>query len=259
MAATTGTQAVARADDRSARPNGTTGGRFGLSTSAAVGLLLTFLGFVGTARTSGDNSLLTHIATGRLILDTGGVPEVDPYSSTALGDPWVVQSWLPSMLYAVIERLVGLGGIRALHALLSAAVVAGTWRLTRPAGQLVARVGLTMAPLGLGFEFWSHRPLMFGLVALVVLLLVVQGELPLWTLVPTLWVWVNSHGSFLFAFAVVGALAIGAILDSRSSSSPSSVLSSSSPDGHGFGVVVAGRRRSAGPAGDYGDHSRCPH
>src|SRR4051812_27067033 len=51
-----------------------------------------------------DNSFLTHLAAGRLILHSG-IPRVDPFSSTALGTPWVVQSWLVAALYGVAERL----------------------------------------------------------------------------------------------------------------------------------------------------------
>ena len=51
-----------------------------------------------------DNSFLTHVATGRLIL-AHGVPTRDPYTFTALGRPWVVESWLASVLYRGVENL----------------------------------------------------------------------------------------------------------------------------------------------------------
>ncbi len=71
---------------------------------------------IGLDRLS-DNSFLTHLATGRLILDHG-VPRTDPYSFTANGQPWVVQSWLASVIYAWIESWFGANGIRVLMAAL---------------------------------------------------------------------------------------------------------------------------------------------
>ncbi len=55
-----------------------------------------------------DNSFFTHLATGRLILSSG-IPHHDVYSFTAAGDPWVVQSWLASVLYGWIDSWFGVG------------------------------------------------------------------------------------------------------------------------------------------------------
>ena len=63
-----------------------------------------------------DNSFLTHLSTGRLILDHGAIPRHDPYSWTAHGDPWTVQSWGASVVYAGLERWFGLAGIRVFNA-----------------------------------------------------------------------------------------------------------------------------------------------
>ena len=53
---------------------------------------------IGLSRIS-DNSFMTHLATGRLICGRHGIPSHDPYSFTAHGSSWVVQSWLASLLY----------------------------------------------------------------------------------------------------------------------------------------------------------------
>lgn len=43
-----------------------------------------------------DNSALTHLATGRLIIEGWSIPRRDPFSFTASEHPWTVSSWLAS-------------------------------------------------------------------------------------------------------------------------------------------------------------------
>ena len=74
-----------------------------LATVLGAGLAV-WGAYIGSAALS-DNSFFTHLATGRLILRDGAIPTVDPYTFTARGEPWVVQSWLASLVYAAVERL----------------------------------------------------------------------------------------------------------------------------------------------------------
>ncbi len=161
-----------------------------------------------------DNSFLTHLATGRLIVDSGTIPSVDPYSFTAAGDPWTVQSWLASVLYAGAEDLGGLGGVRLLNGALCAALGVAVWLLTARSRSFLVRLGVTAAVLVPATALWSGRPLLFGLLGLAAVLLAADGRLdPRW-LVPICWVWVNTHGSFPFALLAVALLAVGTRLDS---------------------------------------------
>ena len=64
---------------------------------------------------------------------TAASPRSDPYSFTALGDPWVVQSWFASLLYGLADKLGGLDAVRVLNALMVAGLAALVWHLTRPA------------------------------------------------------------------------------------------------------------------------------
>jgi hypothetical protein len=186
-----------------------------LTPPVAMGLALALLGFLAAAPTMTDNSLLTHLATGRLILERGSVPDVDPFSRVGGGEPWTVQSWLVATLYALVDRGAGSGGVRALHGLVGAGIGIGLWRLTDRADQVVTRLALAVLPLVLGIGLWSPRPLLFGLAALVALLLVARGDRPGWLLVPLLWLWANAHGSFPLALVVLGLVAAGSWVDHR--------------------------------------------
>jgi hypothetical protein len=74
----------------------------------------------------------------------------------------------------------------------------------------VAIMGLVMVACG---PFWSPRPLLLGLILLeVALLIVLEGHDARW-LIPVMWLWVNSHGSFPLGLVAIGALLAGAWLD----------------------------------------------
>ena len=175
---------------------------FFVGAGAAIGL-----------RSLADNSFLTHLATGRLILDSGAVPRHDPYTFTAGGEPWVVQSWLASVLYATAERLGGLEGIRLVMGLTAAALGGLSWHLLRPAQGVVARLGVGVLMLTVGAGLWTERPYMLGLLAFGLVALAADGRLnPIW-LMPVGWLWVNVHGSFPLGIVYLGVAALGARLD----------------------------------------------
>ena len=181
----------------------------------AVGLVLALGGLVVGLRPLTDNSFFTHLATGRIILGSGSIPSVDPYTFTAYGEPWVVQSWLASWLYATVERFGGADGLRLLMGCTFAAVTAIGWLLVRAADGVVARLGLGVLFVAVGGELWAERPLMLGLVAFGCTMLAAEGRLDRRWLIPIGWIWVNVHGSFPLGIVFLVAAAIGARVDGQ--------------------------------------------
>lgn len=160
-----------------------------------------------------DNSFLTHLATGRIILETGSVPTTDPYSFTAGGDPWTVQSWLASVIYAGAEQVGGFDGVRLVNGVLCALLGVAVWLLTARSRSFLVRFAVTAVVMVAATSLWSGRPLLFGLLGLAAVLLAADEQLdPRW-LVPVCWVWVNTHGSFPLAVLVIVLLAVGRRLD----------------------------------------------
>lgn len=163
-----------------------------------------------------DNSFLTHLATGRLILD-GKLPRVDPYSFTAAGRPWVVQSWLASVITAGIERVAGLGALRWFCGLLMGLLVALIWRLTRPAGDALARCVAMALAAATGVVWWGERPQMLAFVLMALALVVVTERRASWWLAPIFAVWINVHASWPVGLVIICAyLAIGFVHGPRS-------------------------------------------
>ncbi len=176
----------------------------GLTADRAMMVLAAALGLLIGSGPIADNSFLTHLATGRLIVETGAVPSVDPYSYTAHGDPWVVQSWLVSVIYAWLEDVGGWVAIRGFHGLCLAAVLMGVWRFTGSSDRMLPRValfGVVVTALAAGT---GPRPLLVGLVGVVLVRGGQLGWFRPWVMAPVAAVWVNSHGSFPLAVAILG-------------------------------------------------------
>jgi hypothetical protein len=169
---------------------------------------------LGIGRLS-DNSFFWHLRTGRLILDSG-FPRGDPFSFTAPGAHWVVQSWLAETLYAAVDRVAGGFGIRVLIGLTGVAIAVLAFRLAlRLARDRVRAALLTAAALAGLSTLWSERPLVLGLVAFLVLIWVVEvpdsmvGRRPLVVLPIVFWCWANVHGTFALGFAYLGLHLVG--------------------------------------------------
>ncbi len=176
---------------------------------------MALVGFIVGSRVISDNSFLTHFATGRLILESGSVPTVDVYSATAAGEPWTVQSWLPSVIYRLLFENVGFWSIRLLHGALTGTITWMLWRLSQPARHPAIRVLLVGLAVVVGASLWTPRPLLFGLLGLAFVLQVLQKQRAAWMLLPVMWLWVNSNGSFPLAVLIVGATLVGTWLDDR--------------------------------------------
>ncbi len=185
------------------------------SMSQAVSRLLAAFAFLSGARLIADNSFFTHLATGRLILDDRAVPTSDPYSGIAAGQPWTVQSWLASLIYALVEATAGVWSIRVLNGLLCVGVVAVLWRFSSEIKSVMLRAAILAPLIAGGSVMWSPRPLLFGLLGLALVLEVALGRRATWQLLPIMWIWVNTHGSFPLAGVAVGTILVGRWLDTR--------------------------------------------
>ena len=152
--------------------------------------------------------MLTHLRTGRDIVARGAIPRIDTYSFTAAHQPWVVQSWLPDWSYGMAHRLGDYRLVVLEQALFTALLAWLLVRLARAGSPLrTALSGLIV--IGLGAAIWSPRPLLVGLICMALTITVVERRRNRWLLVPIVWVWVNSHGSFPLALVWLAARAVG--------------------------------------------------
>jgi hypothetical protein len=162
-----------------------------------------------------DGDTWLHIAVGRWIIETHGVPWADPFSLTLRGEAWTAHEWLAELAMAAAYRLAGLSGVLILTAS-AAALAAGSlarhlrlwldpfpalmvliFGLACAAPSLLARPHILALPV---LELWTA-----GL-----LLARARGTRPSFGLLPLMTLWANLHGSFLFGLALVVPFAIEA-------------------------------------------------
>jgi hypothetical protein len=171
-------------------------------------------GFRQGARPIHDNSMFTHMRTGIDIVQRGSIPHHDPYSFTAHGHSWVVQSWLPSWTYGWAHKLGGFQLVVIEQAVLMAVLAALVANLAR-AGSAPRTFVAALIAVCAGTVYWVQRPLLFGLIAMALTITIVERRHSRWWFIPLVWVWVSSHGSFPLALVWFGARGVGEALDSR--------------------------------------------
>ena len=190
------------------------------SIAAVMGLIGAVAALVA-ARPISDNSLLTHLATGRFIL-ADGVPTENPFLYTGTAFP--IPSWWWSVLLATAERVGSATAIRLLTAVVAFAVGAAAVRLAgtaRRGGERAVQQSLlsVLIPSGLAlfclFGFLNGRPHLAGFLLLALALVVFNEERSPWWMVVIFAVWANVHGTWLYGVAIIGLLALARLVDDR--------------------------------------------
>ncbi len=200
------------------------GPRAGSSTDAgrterAVSVLLAGLVALAASGPIRDNSLLTHLATGRLQVH-GGLPSSNPFLSTSTDFP--VPSWWWSAALGWSERAFGLTGVRLLTVAVAAAL---GWLVVRAARPVDRTASASASPLGqllpaavvlaLLIPYLNGRPHLPGFVLLAASLVVWRERRSPWWLLALFAVWLNVHGTWLYGFGVLVLLWIAEMIDDR--------------------------------------------
>jgi hypothetical protein len=165
------------------------------------------------------NDLGWHIAAGDLIRATRAIPQVDPWSYTANGQPWVNLAWAWDVVCSIVYEA---GGLEYMH-LLTFAFGGICFMLVRQLGltlggkswvaSLAGLFALAIVPFyGMPDIFFSASPQIASYVLILIFLLVCQGRPSYW-LIPVLsLVWVNVHSSFPLGLLTLGLYGLGALV-----------------------------------------------
>ena len=171
----------------------------------AVGLpvLATLIGGLATV------DLTYHLRAGREIFETGAIPNVDTWTFTAAGLPWVDQQWGAQVLLAGVFQIGGWTGLVLLRAVLVAIIAGCIYRICRLKGLPVRTAAvLTLITFAVAAVALGLRAQTFGMAFFAVTLLLVADRRAhpgrLWAIPLLVLVWANVHGSFFLAPLVLG-------------------------------------------------------
>ena len=177
------------------------------SLTALVPAIVTLLSKMGAV------DLAYHVRTGDMILATRSIPNVDTFTFTVRGQPWLDQQWLAQVVFSAFFKLGGQTYGWATLAALQATLVALTFfpvYLACRASGATPRTGalLTLGGFVVASPALAMRPQLLALPLFGVTLWVVAGRVVhpgrLW-LVPILTaLCANIHGSFALFPLVVG-------------------------------------------------------
>ena len=165
-----------------------------------------------------DGDVRWHIAAGQWMLDHRAVPQVDPFSFTFAGQPWMAFEWGSQLVYGAAHRLAGFGGVAAVVTALLVAlhltIVAAARRRVGPLGiaATIILLDLVLIPMTLA------RPHLFGWVLLAVWLRLLlrareASRTPPLIAAALMIPWVNLHGSFAIGLVLAAVVALDACLE----------------------------------------------
>ena len=179
-------------------------------------LYLVLIGKGATALLS-DSDTGWHIRTGDWILSHLAVPRLDLFSFSKPGGQWFAWEWGSDVLFALIHRYAGLGGLVLLAGLVIASVFALLYRfMLRRGANVVLAAALALVASYAASIHWLARPHMFSWVfALAFYWMLeetpVEGGKIFW-LVPLTALWTNLHGSFVLGLFLIGLYGVGELL-----------------------------------------------
>lgn len=167
-----------------------------------------------------------HLRTGQYMAETGGIPRSDPFSYTSAGKEWITHEWGSEILMYWIYQEANWGGLILVFSIIISAAFVILYR--RCAGKpFVAGLALLLGALSTA-PVWGVQPQMITMLLASVFLMLLgkyaaesgsnAGEGSgttrcLWWLPPLTVVWVNLHGGYLLAPALVLLVAAGLVLD----------------------------------------------
>ncbi len=184
-----------------------------------------------SVRLLGNAGIGWHIRTGQNILASHAIPNVDSFSSTMNGKPWLAWEWLYDVKVGGLDSAFGLNGVVWFTALVIAAVFGAMFQfLVRRGTNLLAALVLVLLAISASTIHFLARPhvlsWLFTLVWFWILASTERGSMAgdglrsrwLWVLPASMLLWVNVHGGFLLGFVLIAIFWLGSMWTWLSSS-----------------------------------------
>lgn len=164
-----------------------------------------------------NNDLWWHLASGRLMVQTGGLPVGDPFSFTGFMGDWIDNQWLSQLIFYGVWRLGGNLGLVVLRAALYLVIFVQVRALLRRSRQPSAFLWAAVIGIALSYGWWELRPSVFSIVGSLAVLQVLERvrrtgrgyvALPIIFLI-----WASLHPGFLFGLCVLAGSVVAAFAE----------------------------------------------
>jgi tetratricopeptide (TPR) repeat protein len=152
-----------------------------------------------------------HIKTGEIIL-SHGIPRTDPFSFTAIGNPWITHEWLAEIFLYMLYRVAGIAGLITFKGIISAAIAYILYHFGRVNKVSPAPTAATaiFAVAGMSYMIYA-RPHVFTFLFLAILTFFLfkpfrddrSFKIERWVFIPLIfWLWANSHAGFILGLGI---------------------------------------------------------
>jgi hypothetical protein len=171
-----------------------------------------------------DSDFWWHLKTGQYIVENHALPVPDPFAFTtaSAGQAYpgeavtrhfnLTHEWLAQVLFYVVWRVTGFGGVVLFRATLLAAFcgLAGLVAWRRCAG-FYRSLAAACAAAGMAIPFALDRPYLITFLLLAATIAILEYRRYVWLLPPLFLIWANCHGGFFLGWLVLGAYSAEAL------------------------------------------------
>ena len=157
-----------------------------------------------------DPDIWWHLRNAQYLFANPQLPNLDTYSFTVAGQPWMNHEWLGEIPYYLAWRAFGLMGIEILMLLLLESIFLLLVYLSyQRSRHIKASILACWFAVALGTVNFGPRTVLFGYLYLVILLIILErfragGRAVLWLLPPLFCLWINTHGSWSLGILIFG-------------------------------------------------------
>lgn len=164
------------------------------------------------------NDFWWHLATGRLVVEHGTIPQIDSFSYTQAGQAYYNQPWLAQVLLFVVHQLGGIPLLQFLQTIVVATTFAIVYRHCRYVAGPALAATMALGGATLGMDNWQIRPQSYALPLFALAYLILEQwrrheRVRLWSLPLLMLVWVNVHGTWILLPLLCGLFVGGAVVE----------------------------------------------
>lgn len=164
-----------------------------------------------------NNDLWWHLASGRLIVQTGGLPVGDPFSFTGFMGDWIDNQWLSQLIFYGVWRLGGNLGLVVFRAALYLVIFVQVRSLLRRSRQSSAFLWAAVIGIALSYGWWELRPSVFSIIGSLAVLQVLERVRRTgrdYVALPIIFLaWASLHPGFLFGLCVLAGSVVAAFAE----------------------------------------------